>query len=127
MISQRTRLLENNRLRLHIRMNILLQTPSINLNPSLSAIVANVVRVFKNHKLLCKSSPVDRWSLRALIRLVVVVVFVPIEVNSSAVQSLKASGAVKESGFHVMREDENVSQNVVVVVVPNVVVGEGSH
>lgn len=106
MISQRARLLENNCLWLHIRMHVCFQRPSINLNPPFAAIVADIIGVLQNNELLGKSLPVNGGRRSTIVRLIVIIVFVPVKVHTSAVQSLKVISAIEESGLHVVRKHE---------------------
>ena len=71
--------------------------------------------------------PVDGWRGTPTVWLIIVVILVPIKVDSSAIKSLEVISAVEESGLHIMRKHEYFTQDVVIIVVPDIIIGKRGH
>jgi len=55
------------------------------------------------------------------------IVLVPVEIDTFAGELYEIATRIKESDFHIMREDKYASEYVIVVIIPNVFIGERNH
>lgn len=118
MVSQGASLGENNGWGLLLFLDYL---PPVYLDSALAIVKADCVTVFENHELFLEGQGV-RLRLGTCLWLGAIVIFVPVKINALATELFELIIWVKKGHFHVVREHKYVTQNMVVVIVPDILI-----
>lgn len=127
MVSQRAFLIKYNCLRFIVSFSILYE-PVVDLDSSLSTVEANSFWIFQDDKLLLKwDSILIILSEYITSHLRWIIILVPVKVNSLAWQLWKLVACVKECYLHIMWKYKHTTQDMIVVIVPNIFISKRNH
>jgi len=102
--------------------------PWVYLDSTFTTIEADGIRIFKYDKLLLE---LHIWSFSNLWKAICssgrIVILIPIIVYPFRIELLEAISAIKEADSHVVRKDKDVAKNVIVIVIPDILVGKLQH
>ena len=107
-----------------------LDIPIVDLNSPFSTIKADYVGIFQDDKFLLERESLMRcgnWCAYLPANFRRIIVFVPIEIYAFTWKLLKFIFWIKECYFHIMWKYEHATQNVIVVIVPDVFVSEWNN
>lgn len=108
-------------------LRIYVNSPIVDLNSTFSGVITYCIGVFQYNEFLLKTKSFSCLTHQTSTSFWLIIIFVPIEINSTASELFELVWGVKESDSHIVWKHKNVPQDVIVVVIPDVFVGKWNH